>query len=317
MNQNEVIESHIPDLQKTLAAGDPSGMDHSQKLQLDQVIVVNDLSGFGRCSIAVQLPMLSVMKAECLLMPTALLSNHTAYPSFYVRDLSEDLDPWIREWQKLPIHPSAILTGYLGNAGQVEELFRLADLFDKEDCLLIVDPVMGDDGSKYSSITDAHLESMKKLARKADLITPNTTEACLLCGMEWQEAWDQASLETLIEALQNQGYPSRMIITGIRLGDGRLGDAIIEGIKTTYRFFQQRYPSRPGTGDLFSAVVCGSLLQGDTLVRAVARAQDFIQAALAATERYNVPAQEGCAFEAVLGRLIDACLPGEVNKVKK
>lgn len=275
------------------------------ELVLPQVIVVNDLSGFGRCSIAVQLPIISILKAECLLLPTALLSNHTAYPSFYVHDLSADLDPWIAQWQNLPIHPQAILTGYLGNAGQARQLLKLADLFAGEDCLLIVDPVMGDDGVKYSSITDEHLQSMKILAQKADVITPNITEACLLANLPWQESWKQSDLEELIGKLKACGYPKQMIITGVRLSDRRLGDVIVNGDSVKYRFFKQEYPSRSGTGDLFSAIICGALVQNDSLERAVARAQDFIQAALKATQQYNVPKEEGCVFEVVLGRLLD------------
>ncbi len=273
-------------------------------MSMPQVIVINDLSGFGRCSLSVQLPVLSVLQSEVLMLPTSLLSNHTAYPSFVSRDLAQDINPWIDQWKTLPISPAALLTGFISSAQQAEGILHALDAYHSDACLYICDPAMADHGQLYSSLSVSIVVQMKKLALRADLLLPNVTEACLLAGANWHEKWTVEQLDELVSLLEAKGFPSKMVITGIETTDGLLGDYVVDETSRTPLFFSPVYPSRCGTGDLFSAVVCGALLQNDTLIEAVKRAQQFIQAALKVSCEDKTDPREGCEFEKVLPLLM-------------
>lgn len=282
-------------------------MQSETRLKQNQIILINDLSGFGRCSMSVQLPVLSAMGNECLMMPTALLSNHTGYDDFYIRSLEEDLDPWLAQWKHLPIHPKAILTGFLGGSRQARSAKRCIEYFrDQDGCLCIVDPVLGDNGSLYASLSEHDVEAMKQLARMADVITPNITEACLLAEIPFSDSWNENSLGALCVSLQKASLPERIVITGISMEDGSLADGVLEQDTFVLLPIKERLPGRSGTGDVFSAVLCGMLAQDHSLVSAAKKAAWFTRKSLLASHRLGTPKEEGCAFEMVLGCL---CLP--------
>ncbi len=274
-------------------------------MSMPQIIVINDLSGFGRCSLSVQLPVLSVLQNEVLMMPTSLLSNHTAYPDFVLRDLAEDIDPWVKVWKTLPVKPSAILSGFISSGAQARGILSVLEAFHKKGVLYVCDPAMADHGKLYSSLDSQIVKEMKTLALQADLLLPNVTEACLLAGVPWHERWSLSQLQDLVDVLWNQGLGSRMVITGIETEDGLLGDLVVENRILTPLFFRPIYPSRCGTGDLFSATITGYLLQGTELVEAVQKTQAFIQAALKVSVEDDTDPREGCEFEKVLGMLMN------------
>lgn len=284
-------------------------MQSETRLRQNQIILINDLSGFGRCSLSVQMPILSAMGNECLMMPTALLSNHTGYEDFYIRSLEEDLDPWLEQWKHLPIHPKAILTGFLGGSSQAQSAKRCIEYFrKKEGCLCIVDPVLGDNGSLYASLSREDVDAMKQLARLADVITPNITEACLLAEVSYSCSWNENSLAVLCAGLQQASLPDRIVITGIPMEDGSLADGVLDRETFVLLPIKKRLPARSGTGDVFSAVLCGMLAQGHSLVSAAKKAAWFTRKSLLASEQLETPKEEGCAFELVLGCLCPPCL---------
>lgn len=264
-----------------------------------KAILINDLSGFGRCSLSVELPVLSVMQIECLLLPTSLLSNHTGYTSFYLHDLSADMDPFLKEWQKEQVEADAIMTGFLSSSIQIEHVQSAIRLFKKPDTLLIVDPVLGDDGKAYSTITQPIIDGMKQLAFQAGLLLPNLTEACLLCGADYDAFMSRQQIEQLARRLQKQGA-GQVVITGIEQA-GKICECLLEADgKISWLEHEKTGSSRAGTGDLFCAVTGGALLNGAGLKEAVTQAAAFVRAALKETERLHVPVHEGTAFERVL-----------------
>lgn len=149
-------------------------------MSLKTIALINDLSGFGRCSLTVSLPILSVMKVQCGVLPTCVLSSHTGYPSYVKKDLTDLMPAWMAEWKKLDLHFDGIYTGFLGSADQIDHVLSFFDLFSSSSSKILTDPVLGDEGKLYSSCTPEMIEGMKKLVQKAWLITPNITEACFL-----------------------------------------------------------------------------------------------------------------------------------------
>lgn len=281
-------------------------------MQQKKAVLINDLSGLGRCSLAVELPVLSVMQVECLLLPVALLSNHTGYSSFVMRDLSEDLDPWMEEWRKQNVQCDAILSGFLGSAGQVRHVLHFLDLFAAPGVLVVVDPVLGDQGKLYPTCTNELVQAMKKLCSRASVILPNVTEACLLSDTPWKEEFSQSELERMARKLLGLG-PGKVVISGIENKDSVLDCICSEDGTCSWICSKKQAAMRAGTGDLFAAVITGSLLQGKSLSEAVEKAGSFVRRALKVTEALQVPPEEGCAFEMVLQDLIPACQPAKDN----
>lgn len=271
-----------------------------------KVVLINDLSGLGRCSLSVELPVLSVMGFECLLLPTAVLSNHTGYDSYFLHSLDEQMRPWMEEWKKQHVKCDAILTGFLGSAGQVREVSHFFDLFQKKNTLTVVDPVLGDGGKLYSSCTEEQVRGMRELCSRADVIVPNLTEACLLCDFPWKKDFSFEEIEKMAEKLTSLG-PDKAVISGIE-EENHVVDLVFEkGKKPVWIRSKKTAAMRSGTGDLFASVLTGSLLQKDSLPEAVKRAGDFVRLALQKTAELHVPAEEGCAFELVLPALIPGC----------
>lgn len=267
-----------------------------------QIVLINDLSGFGRCALSVWLPILSVMQIECLLMPTAVLSNHTDYPSFYIRDLSEDMDPWLAEWQKRNIAPDAILTGYIANPTQGVKIAHVIDALSQPHGLVITDPAMADGGQLYPGLDEKVVSAMKQIVRKADVITPNWTEALLLCGKEPQSLYSESLAQEICLQLQDLG-PRQIVITGIIQKD-QVINVVRDGNKSvTFMTSPKIAASRCGTGDVFSSTLAGALLNGQSLETAVRKADSFVQTCLKEALALDTPKWEGVPFEMVLKTL--------------
>ena len=271
------------------------------------VAAVNDLSGFGRCSLTVAIPVLAAMGIQAAPLPTAILSNHPAYDSCFFQDLTPSLPPYLEQWRKLGLSFSAIFTGFLGSEDQVEVVEGFVKDFRREGTLFLADPVLGDDGSPYATCGPGLCREMARLAFGADVITPNLTEACLLAGADHREltAPGPRRLERLFalgRELAAKG-PWGVVITGVDPEEeGSIGNLVIDrkaGVETLVTA-----PALPrsfcGTGDVFASVLCGRLLQGRSLVEGVRSAAAFVSAALAASARENLPPLDGVAFEPCL-----------------
>ena len=187
--------------------------NHQKKIAL-----INDITGFGRCSVAVELPAISMMKVQCCVIPTAILSNHTGFNSFYFDDYTPKMESYIEQWKNLNLAFNGICSGFLGSQSQISIVSDFIRDFSDKDTVVIVDPVMGDNGRKYSTYTDEMCDMMKQLAGQAHILTPNLTEACILTDTEYTEKWHEKDIIILGEKLLSLG-PEKIVITGTGGGD--------------------------------------------------------------------------------------------------
>ena len=277
--------------------------------RVPKVVTVQDLSGLGRCSLTVALPVLSVMGAQCCPLTTAVLSAHTAFPApeaSAFQDLSEAMEQTILHWQALQMSFDAIYSGFLGSARQIGILRNLIDTFRGPDTLLLVDPVMGDHGRVYRTYTPEMCRALGQLAAHADIITPNLTEAAILLGERYQAVpTARAGVEKWLRRLSLEGRRS-VVITGISFAAGVVGAGCFDRRSGEIHFAMSHREERDfsGTGDLFASVLLGAILRGEQLADATALAVDFVQHCISHTLRVGTPMIEGVQFEAILRDLL-------------
>ena len=181
-----------------------------------RIALVNDITGFGRCSITVELPLISAMKIQACPLPTALLSVHTGFESHYIDDYTDRMLPYMENWQENGVEFDGICTGFLGSVEQINIVEEFISRFKKNGTKVMVDPVMGDYGKIYSSYTLDMCWEMRRLLKKADLVTPNLTEACQLLDIEYPQNGNISDddLIKMAKALSDKG-PSQVVITGL------------------------------------------------------------------------------------------------------
>lgn len=261
---------------------------------MPRVLSIQDLSCMGKCSLTVALPVLSAMGCACTVLPTAVLSTHTAFPAPHARSLTEDLVPIARHWKSVGADFDAISIGYLADPRQAGEVAQVLDLFTDT---VILDPAMGDHGRLYSGQTPAHVQAMAQLCRRAKFLLPNVTEAALLTGLPYREKPEESYLKELTAGMLEFGADA-VVITGFLWDEATTGFA---GAHRTTGPFSYRAPRIPrslhGTGDLFSAVFTGSLVAGKSPYGSAALAAGFVEQVVAATPE-NSPF--GAEFETQL-----------------
>lgn len=272
-----------------------------------RVAAVHDLSGFGRASLTVIIPILSTMGVQVCPLPTAVLSTHTGgFAGYRMVDLTPHMRGFMEHWRSLDLRFDAVYSGFLGSDRQISLVSECFDLFASEDRLVLVDPVLGDDGRPYGPVTPALIRGMRRLVRKARIITPNFTEACFLLDREYAPSIDTLDMKQWLLGLSDLG-PEVVIITSVPR-DRREGTSTV----LAYNRRDGRYwkvdcaylpASYPGTGDAFASVVLGSLLQGDSLPIALDRAAQFATLAIRASFGYGFPPREGVLLERVLDAL--------------
>lgn len=267
-----------------------------------RVALITDFSGFGRCSTTVALPIISAMKIQCCVLPTAILSAHTGYPNFHFDDFTGHMQAYMDNWKELGVDFDGIAVGYLGNRKQIAEVEHFFELFRREGTLVVLDPVMGDNGSLYASYSRELCDEMKSLLPYADVITPNLTEACFLLGQDYHQVdTGDAGLEQLAAALSAMG-PKKVVITGLNHAD-KISNFVYEEGRYCRIDTRQIGGNRAGTGDVFTAVLFASLIRGLSFVDAVQKAVYYINKCLAYTEKLQIPAQDGICFEEYLTEL--------------
>lgn len=274
--------------------------------KVKKIAAVHDLSGIGRVSLTVVIPILSSMGFQVCPLPTAVLSSHTQYPQFSILDLTDEMPRIIAEWKKLDIQFDAFYTGYLGSPRQVQIVSDFIDDFRQPDDLVVVDPVLGDNGRLYTNFDESMIREMRHLAAKADVITPNLTELFYLMDKPYKADNTNEELKTYLRLLSDAG-PQVVIITSVPVhGEShktsvyaynRVGDRYW---KITCPYLPAHYP---GTGDTFTSVITGALLQGDSLPIALDRATQFILQGIRATFGYEYDNREGILLEKVLHNL--------------
>ena len=264
---------------------------------MKRVLSIQDLSCLGKCSLTVALPVLSSMGCTCSVLPTAVLSTHTAFPSPHCRSLTEDILPIAEHWSSVGAEFDAITVGYLADPLQAEKVSGVLKLFQST---VILDPAMGDHGRLYSGQTPEHVQAMAQLCRQADFLLPNLTEAALLTNLPYREDADTGYLQELADGMLSFGAKA-VVITGFTRSDGKTGffGARKDGSSFTYQ--AQRIPKHfHGTGDLFAAVLSGQLLKGETLSAAAEKAAEFVKACVENTPQVT---PMGVEFETQLYRL--------------
>lgn len=283
---------------------------------IKRVAVINDLSGLGKCSLTAAIPVLSVMGVQACPLPTAVLTNQTGYDSYYCTDFTDKIDHYTEEWQKRHLTLDAISTGYLGSADQAEKILHFCEKFRKPSTLLFVDPVMGDSGRKYDIFTPRLQEQMQKLVSHADVITPNLTELCLLTHTDYAALTSHAKDPDYLKQIAQIAAPLKdtqiqtIIVTGILYQSSddkseKYYNLILEKDAVNAVSSEIHGGSYSGTGDLLAAVVCASMVRGESALSGVTRACRFIEASLIDTVAEQVPRNDGINFETHLSMLLD------------
>ena len=270
-----------------------------------KILTIQDISCVGQCSLTVALPILSACGVETCILPSAVLSTHTAgFTGFTVRDLTEDIPAIKNHWLKEGIRFDAIYTGYLGSTQQIG---YVADIFAEtaaEGCVKVVDPAMADNGKLYPAFDQAYVEEMKGLCAKADFVVPNITEACFLAGVEYRTEYDRAYIDLLLQKLTGIGCKN-IILTGVSYAPSRTGIVVLENGSYAYYEHELLPNSCHGTGDIYASAFVGAFVRGNSAYDAAAIAANYTIECI----RYTATLDNhwyGAAFEPVLGKLINA-----------
>lgn len=286
---------------------------------MKKIAVINDLSGLGKCSLTAAIPVISVMGVQACPLPTAILSNQTGYASYFWDDYTEHMEAIMQEWKKRDFHPDGIYTGFLAKEEQVDKILQFLEWFQDEAVLVLTDPVMGDQGKTYGIYTDELCRRMRKLCEKAQVITPNLTEAMLLLyGKEQMERmWEglseksgEAILQTVQiigEELEERFSLRAAVITGIDYVDEnnelQIGNLVREKGKTNWVFSRKEAGSYSGTGDLFASVLIAGLVKGMSMKVCVQKAVRFLGKAIHDAAREGTDRNDGVCFETYLHEL--------------
>lgn len=264
------------------------------------IAIVNDISGFGRCSITAALPILSVMGIQCGILPTAILSNHTEYPDYSILDFTPHMSEYLHKWESLNFSFDGIYTGFLGSKDQLAIITKMMEQFSFSK--RIIDPVMGDHGIIYDSYTPEMCQAMKQLVSYSTLTTPNVTELCILTDTPYKENFSEKEILKMCQILSKSGA-NQIAVTGIEY-DNQLGNAIYENGNFEILYGPKIIPLRPGTGDVFASILAGESLHNTPLKESVLKASDFIRTCLRTSSDMNIPINDGVCFEEHLGKLI-------------
>lgn len=280
---------------------------------IKKIAVINDLSGFGRCSLTAAISVISAMGVQPCPLPTAILTAQTGYPSYYIDDYTDKMEHFRLEWKKMNQHFDGIYTGFAASEEQIRQISRFIETFKAAGTFLLVDPVMGDDGVKYDMFTPKLLDEMKKLAKRADIITPNLTELCLLTDTDWESIKSlcgEKQLTDTIAALARslcEDGPAHIIVTGISFTDGtgirKIGNLYVTKGSTSFHTFPYIGGSYSGTGDLFASCIAAGTARGDTLPELIQTAGSFLEAALTDSVKEHIPRNDGVNYEKYLSML--------------
>lgn len=272
-----------------------------------KVAAIHDLSGFGRSSLTAIIPVLSVMGIQVCPIPTAVLSTHTGgFKGFSLVDLTDSMDAYIEHWKMIDLSFDCVYSGFLASTKQIGLVSKAIDIFGNEENFIVVDPVMGDDGELYQTMDKEMVDAMRQLIKKADIITPNFTEAAYLLDKEYTLDISEDEIKDWLKDLADLG-PEIVILTSVPNSAKSKKTSVIAYNKVDDIFWKVSctyIPAHyPGTGDAFTSVIIGSLLQGDSLPIALERGVQFITTGIKASFGFDYPKREGILLERVLDTL--------------
>lgn len=264
-----------------------------------RLVAINDISGFGKCSLTVALPVISAAGVETICMPTAILSTHTGgFTGFTYRDLTCDMPAIGEHWKSINLVPDAIYSGFLGSFEQIDIVEKFADDFKNENNLFIADPCMADHGKLYTVFDEAFAAAMAKLCSKADIILPNITEACFMTNTPFIEGLQTPEyIESLLNKLLDMGAKN-VILTGVTFEDSKLGAACMSSDRVAKYYFEEKLPGTyHGTGDVFASSFCGALMNDFSIEEAMGIAVRYVCDCIKRTQSMDTPITYGVDFE--------------------
>ena len=271
-----------------------------------RALAIHDISCVGRCSLTVALPIVSAAGIECSVIPTAVLSTHTGgFSGYTFRDLTEDMLPIAKHWKTLSLKYNAIYTGYLGSKQQIDTVAAIFDMFKEKDTLLLVDPVMADNGQFYSLFDKEFARNMATLCKRADVLIPNITEACFLLDKEYKPGIQTPEyIEDILNSLIALGT-KKVVLTGVTFEENRLGAASLEaGGKIQYHFENRVHGYYHGTGDVFGSALLCALMHGFSLADAASIAVKYTCACIKRTYSEQTDVRYGVHFESEIPLLL-------------
>lgn len=270
-----------------------------------KVLTIQDISCVGQCSLTVALPIISACGLETCVLPSAVLSTHTAgFTGYTFRDLTEDMPSIKEHWMKEGIQFDAIYTGYLGSTQQIDYVADIFEATATENGVKIVDPAMADNGNLYPGFDADFVEAMKVLCGKADYVIPNITEACFLTGVEYKTVYDREYVDLILQKLTALGCKN-IIFTGISYEEGKTGVVVFEEGNYSYYEHEKLANSCHGTGDIYASAFVGAFMRGKSAYEAAKIAADYAVECIKKTAELDNH-WYGAAFEPVLGKLITA-----------
>lgn len=278
---------------------------------MKKIAAVNDLSGFGKCSLTAAIPVISALGVQCCPLVTGVFSNQTGYDSFYCRDCTDDMEPCIEEWKKLDASFDGILTGFIANGKQGEFILKLIETFRKNGTVVAVDPVMADDGEIYKCYDDECVKAIMSLAETADIITPNLTELCILSGKNYDEIASLKKDELLstireMSVLQNKDKAKIVVTSGIHISENEVANTVYDGGSFDVIVTPHYGGSFSGTGDILASFVTAQYIKGVPVKKAVEQASEFICKSIEETIKDtdgNYCRMDGVHFEKYLSEL--------------
>lgn len=273
---------------------------------MKRIVTVQDISCIGKCSLTVALPIISAMGVEACVLPTAVLSTHTAFEGFTFRDLTDDIPSVMEHWKSEKIHFDAIYTGYLGSFKQIELMYQFIAEFGGKGTITIVDPCMADNGKLYTGFTTEFSSAMKNLCSKAEVILPNMTEACFLLGIPYKASdYDKEYVQKILKDLSSLGA-RKVILKGVSFSQDKMGIASYDSTTDSYGwyFHEKLGTGFHGTGDIFASVMTGALMRGLSLEKSYRLAADFVVDCIKNTLSHKDYNWYGVDFESALPKLI-------------
>ena len=277
---------------------------------MKRIVTIQDISCVGRCSLTVALPIISALGIECAVIPTAVLSNHTAFSGFTFCDLTDQISPIVEQWQREGLTFDAVYTGYLGSFEQIRIVSHVIDLLKQSNPALrvIVDPAMADFGKLYTGFDEAFAREMTSLCKKADIIVPNLTEAAYMLGIPYPEhRCTEDEIKSILRKLSALGCKTT-VLTGVSFHENKIGAMSYDRDIDTFALYENEHLAAQfhGTGDIFASVVTGAVTRGMSLARALTLAVDFTLACIRNTMADADRRWYGVNFESALGMLTEA-----------
>ena len=282
---------------------------------MKRIALINDLSGFGKCSLTAAIPVISVMGMQACPLPTAILSAQTGFDNYYCDDFTNRMDCFTKHWKEMGEQFDGIASGYLASPMQIEKVLQFLDAFKEENTIYLADPVLGDDGEVYKVYSEELMRGMQKLTLQADVMTPNLTELCLLAEEDYAKLIKYKNnvdylkkIEELCGKLLAKSKKSQtIIVTGIvRKKEEKdfVGNLAVSKDESCYVETPYTGKSFSGTGDLFSSVMCGSFVKGLSVKEAMEKATGFLQLAIEDATASGVDSTHGVYFEKYLSYLL-------------